>query len=732
MSTIINISNRLPVTLDGGEVKKSSGGLVSALESLAADPQALKWIGWPGKAGEDPQERKKVEKMLRDDMGYVPVFLSDEEIEGYYQGFANSSLWPLLHYMPTKFRYMREWWDHYLHVNQRFADAALSIAKEGDLVWVHDYQLMLVPTMLKKEMPSLKVGFFLHTPFPASEIFRCQPKRQELLEGLVGADQIGFHTFAYLRHFRGALLRLLGAEAEVARIHYEGHTTHLGVYPIGINASKYAQVLESQEYRTELAELKQTHEGKRIVFSVERLDYTKGILRRLDAIDLFFEHRGDRENIRFIFVSVPSREEVAEYKELREEVESGVGRLNGKYSTLHNTPIHFIYGSVDFTRLCAMYSLAEVALVTPLVDGMNLVAKEYVACQKDNPGVLVLSEFAGAAEELYNAIQVNPFDPQGVADALAHALDMPLQERIERMTPMRERVMTCDAVWWAKSFIDDLASRETIAETAIDDPARVADVRRRLVATLHRGDKVALYLDYDGTLREIERDPAAARPNTAVRELLGRLSSVPNLEVTLISGRRAREMEAWFGDYPIALIAEHGAEIRRPRETQWDRLDRHVNYSWKQDVLKVLRLYADFTPGSFVEEKRTGLVWHYRKADPEFGAWKAHQLVDELSTILANEPVVIRHGKKIVEIAATQVSKGAAVARLLEESHPALALAAGDDQTDESMFDLRDSRLVTIKIGRGETKAQLRLSGPAEFRRFLMDAIAESSVVGAS
>jgi trehalose 6-phosphate synthase/phosphatase len=390
---------------------------------------------------------------------------------------------------------------------------------------------------------------------------------------------------------------------------------------------------------------------------------------------------------------------------------------------LHNTPVHFVHDSVEFTRLCAMYALAEVALVTPLADGMNLVAKEYVACKRELPGVLVLSEFAGAAEELFNATLVNPYDARGVADAIAAALQTSAASESDRMGPMRQRVMKFDADWWAKTFLGDLASRPALEDQPATAAAEIAQLGNRFAEALREGQRVAFFLDYDGTLREIERDPVAARPNPAVWEVLGRLGGIANLDVTIVSGRQARDLDAWFSNTPFTLLAEHGADIRRGGQREWDRLDPHITYGWKQDILPLLRLYEDSTPGSFIEEKRAGLVWHYRKAEPQLGAWKASALAEELSTILASEPVQIRHGKKIVELAAAQVSKGAAIARLLDETHYDIALCAGDDQTDESMFTLDVANLVTVKVGRGSTAARVRLRTPAEFRGFLRDVV---------
>ena len=352
--------------------------------------------------------------------------------------------------MPDRFRYRPEWWEAYRRVNWRFADAVLAAATGDEIVWVHDYQLMLLPAMLREGNPRLRVGFFLHTPFPSYEVFRCHPNREALVEGLLGADLVGFHTFNYLRHFRSCVLRLLGRETEITNVRHGGRTTALGVYPIGINAPKFEAEMNSPGFAKEYAKLAETHAGMRVVLSVERLDYTKGILHRLDAIEVFLEECDCVDRMKFVFIAVPSREDVEEYRALREEIEFRVGRLNGQYATLHSSPIRFIYGSVNFGELCALYAQADACMVTPLMDGMNLVAKEYVACQRDNgedraPGVLILSEFAGAAEELLGAIIVNPYDAAANARAIVDALEMAADERRRRMRPMRERVMSFDA-----------------------------------------------------------------------------------------------------------------------------------------------------------------------------------------------------------------------------------------------------------------------------------------------
>jgi trehalose 6-phosphate synthase/phosphatase len=722
---LLIVANRLPVTLTGDTVKKSSGGLVAALEGVGKEDYDVRWVGWPG--GDVPAERQDaVRQQLGEQAQATPVFLSAREVAGYYHGFSNASLWPLLHDLPTRFAFDGGWWETYQAVNRRFADVVLDVVgDEADaLVWVHDYQLMLLPTILRERRPSLRIGFFLHTPFPPYETFRYLPRRAEVVAGLLGADLIGFHTFGYLRHYRDCVLRLLGHETDVTRIRADDRTRSLAAYPIGINAAKADAELKRPEFRAERERLAHAHGGKRLVVSVERLDYTKGILRRLDAIDHYLDTAGDAEDVKFIFVSVPSREEVDEYRQLKADVESAVGRINGKHATASHSPIHFVYGSVNYTELMALYSLAAVALVTPLIDGMNLVAKEYVAAQDvseaGSPGVLVLSEFAGAAEELFNATIVNPYDVDAVAAAIRDALAVLPPEARRRMAPMRQRVMAFDAARWAKAFVDDLRAADPRADQPTGDPA-VA--QRQLREAIEAGKRVALFLDYDGTLRELERDPAASVPGPDLLDLLRRLERVKGLDVTIISGRRAEELDGFVGGFPFALVAEHGADFRPAGAVDWERMDLDVSYAWKEQIRPVLDLFEASTPGSFIEDKRTSLVWHYRRADPEFGSWKANQLAAELAAVAANEPVTVRHGKKIVEATAAEVNKGAAVDRLIHGKGYDLVLCAGDDTTDENMFRLAVDGMITIHVGGGETRAAYRVADPAAFRALLRGAL---------
>ena len=716
MPKIINVANRLPVTIKVGKINPSSGGLVAAMEGLK-DSYELEWVGWAGTSFKTQYKQNAIERKLVNEHGYHPIFMNRVEVADFYNGFSNSSLWPLLHYMTNYVRYEDRWWRQYEAINKRFADKILEVAKKGDVVWVHDYHLMLLPKMLREVMPNLKVGFFLHTPFPSYEIFRCHPKRKELLEGLIGADLLGFHTFGYLRHFRSAAMRILGVETAMNSIKTDDGVCQLGIYPIGINTASFRDTLASERFAEKRQYFAEHFKGKKIVLSVERLDYTKGIPRRLMAIDKFLANWHDPNNVCFVFVAVPSRDDVAEYRDLRELVESQVGRINGKYSTLDNVPVHFIHHPIDFTELCALYSLADTALVTPLIDGMNLVAKEYAMCKSDGNGALVLSEFAGVANELFKAIKVNPYDIEQMAKAIEESLSMETKDKRRRMTGMYERVSEYDAVFWANSFLSDLAElpkRKAASST-------LPDTKKQIINRFEKAKKIALFLDYDGSLREFQDSPEKASPTEEILSILKKINSTKKIDGYIISGRKADNLEQWFGNTTMTLVAEHGFEYKSGKEKQakWQPLADSYDHSWKVQVRRVLEQYSGTVPGSFIEDKISALVWHYRRADPEFGMWKAKHLVNSLNEMKANLPVEVHEGAMIVEISSIQISKGTAVQKLISDSNYDLIVCIGDDYTDETMFRIDDSRLLSIKVGKAESAAMSKVKNPAELRRLL-------------
>jgi trehalose 6-phosphate synthase/phosphatase len=710
MKRIINAANRLPVTI-GRKITASSGGLVSAMAGLEGTFETL-WIGWPGPACSSGRRAQKIKDILSKDYNSVPVFLTHKEAQGYYQGLSNSSLWPMLHYMTNYFEYEKHWLEDYENVNNKFADEICSVIKPGDMVWVHDYHLMLLPAILRKRKPRLKIGFFLHTPFPSYEIFRAHPARQSLIQGVLGADLIGFHTFGYMRHFRSTVMRLLGLECSMNTIEVNKRMVTLGVFPIGANAKAFEKELKTERYRHRLEHFKKVYSSRKIVLGVERLDYTKGVPQRLRAIDKFLENYKDKGKVCFIFIAVPTRDKVRQYKDLKQEVQSLVGHINGKHATIDNTPINYIYQSVCFTDLCALYSLADVCLVTPYADGMNLVAKEYVVCKQGKGGTLVLSEFTGASNELFKSLKINPYDIEQISATLEQALEMPPKEQLKRMDGMYERVIEYDAVYWANSFLNELEAVTKFRSGGYKKTQR-PKLAQKLKETFRPGSKIALFLDYDGTLRKFHDNPDGAVPTKSIKQLFRILSKYQNIDTHVISGRKGSTLEEWLGGYPVTLIGEHGFSCRPRGEDEWVSLCEASDFTWKQRIREMLEYFVGIVPGSFIEEKISAMVWHYRRTDPEFGEWRAKQLVINLSEMLSNLPIEVHHGKKIVEISSMQVNKGRALQNMVAGKNYDYVVCMGDDYTDESMFRLSMSNMISIKVGKGDTSAMYRVSSPA-------------------
>lgn len=727
MSKLIMVSNRLPISIEAdGSAKRTTGGLASALEGAGLPGEQI-WVGWPGGAEEDFADLEKVRAELWQS-GVAPVFLSQNDLDGFYEGYANSTLWPLLHYMAERARFSADWWLAYQRVNQKFADVITEVAEENDQVWIHDYHLFLLPAMLRRRKKGLRVGFFLHTPFCSSEIFRVLPERAEILKGLLGSDVIGFHTYSYLRHFRSSLLRVLGWESEMEGILHDGREVHMGVYPIGHNHAGFDEAMRQPGF----AEIVESHRrdlaGKRMILNVERLDYTKGLPQKLAAMRRFLERNPDkRDDVLFVLIAVPSRQGVQEYDALTEEVQREVGAINGEFGKVGHAPVQFLHRGFPIADLAAFYALAEVCLVTPLRDGMNLVAKEFLDCQRaefsDRPGVLVLSEFAGAANELSHAIQVNPHDVDEVAAALQRALEMPDAERRHRIDMMQGRLRKQDSSAWTKRFLRDL---DEVPPT--DERAVVMDLKSlaaQFAAQAQAGRKVGLFLDYDGTLRDFVDEPEQAVPDAALPTLLRDLAAFPAISVAIVSGRAPAFLEQHLGGLGVTLVGEHGYRWLDGGVGEWTLFNPHVNIEWKAAIREHLEQASLLTPGTHVEEKQSALVWHYRKADPEFGSWRARGLLDELTSMAANLPVTVHHGKKIVEISSLQVSKGAAVDYLLQAWNCQTALVAGDDQTDETMIILTPENIEfhAVRVGGGPTRAAYRtdISG---MRRFLEELLA--------
>lgn len=449
------VANRLPVDMeklpDGTQRwKRSPGGLVTALEPMLRNREGA-WVGWPGLADAE------ADPFVEDGLQLHPVMLTSKDVEDYYEGFSNGTLWPLYHDVVAPPAFHRHWWQAYVRVNDRFAEAVAKVAAPGATVWIQDYQLQLLPAALRKLRPDLRIGFFLHIPFPPTELFQQLPWRKQVVEGLLGADLVGFHTPGGVRNFRWLATRFTdatpGARNEVG---YEGRTVKLGAFPISIDSNQLDQLSRSPEVQQRAKQIREDlGNPDRVILGVDRLDYTKGIDVRLRAFEelLAEENAGDAVMVQ---LATPSRERVERYQKMRADIEQSVGRINGAYARVGHPVLHYLHQALPRDELAAFFVAADVMLVTPLRDGMNLVAKEYVACRSDLGGVLVLSEFAGAAIELKDSVLVNPHDTDGVKNALHTALTMLPDESRKRMRAMRRQVMSHDVDRWARSFLDAL------------------------------------------------------------------------------------------------------------------------------------------------------------------------------------------------------------------------------------------------------------------------------------
>jgi len=458
-AAFVVIANRLPVdrvqNADGStDWRTSPGGLVAALEPVMRRNGGA-WIGWHGAADEplDPFED--------DGLQLVPVPLSSDEVEEYYEGFSNGTLWPLYHDVVAHPEFHREWWDSYVRVNQRFADRAAEVAEDGAVVWIQDYQLQLVPQMLRESRPDLRIGFFLHIPFPPTELFQQLPWRKQILEGLLGADLVGFQLPGAAQNFVRLVRQRVRHKTHRETVYLpDGRAVIAKAYPISIDASGLEALARQPESQRRAAEIRESlGNPEYLLLGIDRLDYTKGLRQRLRAFgELIAEGTLDIEQAVFIQVATPSRERVGQYRLLRDDIDRLVGRINGDVGRIGNPPITYLHSSYPRSEMAALYRAADVMVVTPLRDGMNLVAKEYVACRYHNDGALVLSEFAGAAAELRQAYQVNPYDINGMKAALMDAMCDTQAEKSRRMKAMRRQVMDNDIEHWASTFLEDLAN----------------------------------------------------------------------------------------------------------------------------------------------------------------------------------------------------------------------------------------------------------------------------------
>jgi trehalose 6-phosphate synthase/phosphatase len=718
MQKMIIVSNRLPISIsktgENIKVKKSVGGLATGLGSFYKDYKAV-WIGWPGVASERIRGHKTEIRELLDRENCIPVFLSQKDVEKYYYGFSNKTLWPLFHYFTQYVIYDDAFWKTYQNVNKEFAKAVLQVADKDDLIWVHDYQLMLLPMMIRRKLPDNPIGFFLHIPFPSFEVFRALPWRKEIIEGLLGADLIGFHTYDYATYFLDSVRRLFGYESTLGKLSFGDRIVKVDAFPMGIDYEKFANASKDPLVQKSVRSVKRTVGERKVILSVDRMDYTKGILQRLNSYDEFLDRYPQyKGKVTMILVAVPSRSHVEQYARLKMSVDEKVGAINGKHGMIDWTPIHYLYRSLPFNRLTALYLIADVAPITPLRDGMNLVAKEFIATKTDGKGVLILSEMAGAAKELDGAIIVNPNSDDEMVEALKEALEMPVKEQIERNRMMQQRLKRYTVTHWAEDFIKVLGEVKEMQRNYLSK--RLTDEVAEKI-TLHFKDSKErlLLLDYDGTLIPFASKPSYAKPDKKLIRLLRELAQ--KSEVVIVSGRDKDTLEHWFGKLPIGLIGEHGVWIKE-KNGNWREIAPLEN-EWKSSIRPILEYYVDRTPGSFIEEKPFSLVWHYRNVQKELAITRVGELKSVLANIAMNLGVEILDGNKVLEFKNAGINKGRAALHFISKRKWDFLLAAGDDVTDEDLFEVLPEYAYSIKVRRGVSLAKYDVESHVQVRALL-------------
>jgi trehalose 6-phosphate synthase/phosphatase len=716
---------KLSKTKKGYKAIQNSGGLVSAILSLSEnfkssnkDLKSSK-IVWAGMADDLPGDVSS-KNFENENFDILPVAIEKKTNDLYYGGFCNDLIWPLFHYFPSYAVFNNDYFKAYEEANARFCEELVKTIKPGDFIWIHDYQLMLLPEMIRQKMPDATIGFFLHIPFPSFELFRLLPRnwRESVIKGLLGADLIGFHTHDYTQNFIKTVKRTTGFECHQNIIYTPNKLVKADAFPIGIDYDKFHGACLKKQVLAEKQKLKNHLSDQKLIFSVDRLDYSKGLLLKLKGYETFLEtYPSWRSKVVFNMVVVPSRDNIEKYKKMKKEIESTVGRINGKYSSLSWQSIIYQYKSLTFNELVALYDLSDVGLITPLRDGMNLVAKEYVACQVETEGVLILSEMAGAAAEMNEALIINPVDNVEMAEAIFNALEMNPEEKHNRLERMQNRISNYNVFTWAFDFFKqafDTREEQKLMAVRFINKAITA----KIVSDYQKADRRIIFLDYDGTLVPFAKYPELAIIDKGPLGIIEKLSKDPKNQVVIISGRDKKFLEKQFSDVNVNLVAEHGYYIKKS-DGDWETTI-SADGKWKEAVLPILNEYVSRCNGTFIEEKTGSIAWHYRNADSDFAQLRLHELRDDLAEIIRYKTdFEILEGHKVLEVKSGKYDKGQAAITLMTDQNFGFIFGAGDDKTDEFLFKALPDSAYTIRVGLSPSLARYNVTDVALLLKLL-------------
>ncbi|XP_010438594.1 PREDICTED: probable alpha,alpha-trehalose-phosphate synthase [UDP-forming] 4 [Camelina sativa] len=678
---LLVVSMSLPVTAkrvgeESWSFTMSPGGLVSAL--LGLKEFETKWIGWPGVDVHDAVGKKTLSVALAE-KGCIPVFL-EEVCDQYYNGYCNNILWPIFHYMGTPPEYRNDatityqsQYDAYKKANQIFFDVVKEHYEDGDVIWCHDYHVMLLPQYLKEYNSKMKVGWFLHTPFPSSEMYKTLPSRADLLRSVLTADLVGFHTYDFARHFVNACMCILGIEATSEGVVDQGKFTRVAVFPIGIEPERFINTSALSEVIQYMEKFKNDFGGRKLILGVDRLDTIKGIPQKYQAFEKFLEENEDwRGKVMLLQIAVPTRNGIGEYQKIKDQCHGLVGRINGRFGSISAVPIIHLDRSIDFNQLCALYAITDVLLVTSLRDGMNLVSSEFVACQKAEKGVLILSEFAGAGQSLgAGALLVNPWNIKEVSTAIKEALNMSPEEKERKHKINFQYVRTHSTQQWADDFMNKLIEITTNAELqAANVPHELPE--HDVIQQYSKSNNRLLVLGFYGALtqpmknQERRGDGLNLELHHQLKERLKALCSDPKTTVVVLSRSEKNILDKNFGEYNMWLAAENGMFLRHTSGEWVTKITEHMNLEWIDGVKHVFKYFTERTPGSYFETSEASLVWNYEHADAEFGKAQARDMLQHLwAGPISNASVDVVRGDQSVEVHAVGVTKGSAMERIL-------------------------------------------------------------------
>ncbi|XP_057506889.1 probable alpha,alpha-trehalose-phosphate synthase [UDP-forming] 7 [Actinidia eriantha] len=727
----------------------------------------------------DPIEQDDVAQILLDRFKCVPTFLPPNILARFYDGFCKKLLWPLFHYMlpysaDNGRRFDRSMWEAYVSANKMFAQKVTEVLNpEDDFVWIHDYHLMVLPSFLRRRFIRLRIGFFLHSPWPSSEMYRTLPVREEILKSLLNSDLIGFHTFDYARHFLSCCSRMLGLEYQSKRgyigLEYYGRTVGVKIMPVGIHMGQIESVMKLADKERKVEELRQKFEGRTVFLGVDDTDIFKGINLKLLAMEqMLMQHQKWQGRAVLVQIANPARGKGIGLEEIQAEIQENCKRINEKFGKPGYEPIILIDRPVSASEKIAYYSIAECVVVTAVRDGMNLTPYEYIACREGKFGtesssdvsgpkksMLVVSEFIGCSPSLSGAIRVNPWNVEATAEAMNEAISMDEAEKQLRHEKHYRYVSTHDVAYWSRSFMQDM--ERTCADhfrrkcwgiglgfgfrvVALDPNFRKLSIDV-IVSDYIKAKSRAILLDYDGTV--MPQNSINKTPSAEVISILNRLCGDPRNIVFIVSGRGRESLNKWFSPCgKLGIAAEHGYFLRWPQNKEWEICSPSSEFGWMQMAEPVMKLYTEATDGSSIERKESALVWQYRDADPGFGYSQAKEMLDHLESVLANEPVAVKSGQFIVEVKPQGVSKGQVAEKIFSSmaengKRVDFVLCIGDDRSDENMFEIIGNAvssnilsaytsIFACTVGQKPSKAKYYLDDTTEVISML-DSLAEAT-----